>query len=188
MQKRTLVIIILGAAAFLTVTVFILFVVFSPSLRFTLSTTERAVIFYPYSKGLDKENVLCEGSHLIAPWNDKIVYDVFEHSLDESIEAIDKNAWPIHIDVTIRYSPQPDKIGYLHQSFHGEYKERFVIPEASSSIRQIMAQYQAEEIYSTKRTEIEATLREEIKKKYDANYLILNDILIRSIKLPNQTH
>lgn len=51
-----------------------------------------------------------------------------------------------------------------------------------------MAQYQAEEIYSTKRTEIEATLREEIKKKYDANYLILNGILIRSIKLPNQTH
>lgn len=104
MQKRTLVIIILGAAAFLTVTIFILFVVFSPSLRFTLSSTERAVIFYPYSKGLDKENVLCEGSHLKAPWNDKIVYYVFEHSLDESMDVFDKNAWPIHIDVTIRYS------------------------------------------------------------------------------------
>lgn len=181
MQNRRLPLIILGVVAFIIV------MALSSSLFYTLGATERAIIFYPFSStGLDKENVLSPGFHMKAPWNDKIVFDVSEISSDEQMDITDKNGLPIHVDVTVRFSPQVDKIGYLQEKFKGEYQNRFVIPEARSVARQIMAQFTAEEIYSTKRAEVEATIKSETAKKFSENYVNFIDILIRSIKLPEQ--
>lgn len=180
MQNRRIPLIILSIVAF-----FVLLGV-SSSLFFTLNPSESAVIFYPFGKGLDKENILGEGFHMKAPWNETVIYDVSEISSDENMDITDKNGLLIHIDVTVRYKPQADKIGYLHQSFKGDYQTRFVVPEARSITRQIMAQFTAEEIYSTKRAEVEATIKSETAKKFHANYVSFIDILIRSIKLPDQ--
>ena len=35
-----------------------------------LNPGEKAVIFKPYTTGLDKENIYSEGFHIIAPWNE----------------------------------------------------------------------------------------------------------------------
>jgi regulator of protease activity HflC (stomatin/prohibitin superfamily) len=49
-----------------------------------------------------------------------------------------------------------------------------------------MAQFTAEEIYSTKRAEVESIIKSETEKKFKSNYVNFIDILIRSIKLPDQ--
>lgn len=180
MNNRKLPFIILGIVA-----VFVLFAL-SSSLVYDVGPSEKAIIFYPFGKGLDKDDVIGPGTHLKAPWNDKTIYDVSEISSDENMDITDKNGLPIHVDVTVRFSPQIDKIGYLHEKFKGEYQGRFVTPEARSITRQIMAQFTAEEIYSTKRAEVEATIKLETEKKFKANYVNFIDILIRSIKLPDK--
>jgi regulator of protease activity HflC (stomatin/prohibitin superfamily) len=180
MQNRRLPLIIMGVVGF------IVLMALSSSLFYTLNPSEEAIIFYKFGDGLDKDNILKQGFHMKAPWNEKIVYDVSEISSAETMDITDKDGLLIHIDVTVRYSPQPEKIGYLHQAFKGDYMERFVIPEARSITRQIMAQFTAEEIYSTKRALVESTIKEETRKKFDANYVTFIDILIRSIKLPDQ--
>lgn len=180
MNNRKLPFIILGIVAF-----FVLLAL-SSSLFYDVGPSEKAIIFYPFGKGLDKDDVIGPGTHVKAPWNEKTIYDVSEISSDENMDITDKNGLPIHVDVTVRFSPQIDKIGYLHEKFKGEYQARFVTPEARSITRQIMAQFTAEEIYSTKRAEVEATIKMETEKKFKANFVNFIDILIRSIKLPDQ--
>jgi regulator of protease activity HflC (stomatin/prohibitin superfamily) len=179
-NRRILPFIILGVIA--------LFVLMglSSSIFYKIGTSERAVIFYPFGKGLDRGVIIEPGTHLKAPWNDVITYEIAENSTDETMDINDKNGLPIHVDVTVRYFPMPDKIGFIHEKFTKAYVSRLVIPEVRSVARQVMAKYTAEEIYSTKRAEVEISIKSETEKILNANYVNATAVLIRSIKLPDQ--
>ncbi len=90
---------------FIIVGVIALFVIISisSSLFFTVQADERAVIFYKFGMGLDKENVIPPGFHTKAPWNDVFIYTVRETATDETMDVLDKNGLPIHVDVTVRF-------------------------------------------------------------------------------------
>jgi regulator of protease activity HflC (stomatin/prohibitin superfamily) len=165
-----------------------LFVLFglSSSIFYTIGPTERGVIFYKFGSGLDKDNILMPGFHMKAPWNELIVYDVSEISSEENMDINDKNGLPIHVDVTVRYYPVYDKIGYMYERFRTDYVSRLVIPEMRSMTRQVLARYTAEEIYSTKRAEVENNIKAETEKVLNANFVNATAVLIRSIKLPDQ--
>ena len=158
----------------------------SSSIFYKVGPSERAVIFYPFGQGLDKDIIIEPGTHVKAPWNDVIIYEIAEISTDENMDINDKSGLPIHVDVTVRYFPMPDKIAHIHEKFTKEYATRFVIPEVRSVARQVMARYTAEEIYSTKRAEVEGSIKEETEKILNANYVSATAVLIRSIKLPDQ--
>lgn len=173
---------------FIIIGIIALFVLFglSSSIFYTIEATERAVIFYKFSNGLDKENVITPGFHIKAPWNELITYDVSEVSSEENMDINDKNGLPIHVDVTVRYYPMYDRIGYIYEKFKDDFATRLVIPQVRSVSRQVMARFTAEEIYSTKRAEVEHTIKTETEKVLNANYVNAADVLIRSIQLPDQ--
>jgi regulator of protease activity HflC (stomatin/prohibitin superfamily) len=179
-NRRILPFIVLGVIA--------LFIIggISSSLFFTLGATERAVIFYKFGEGLDKENILQPGFHTKAPWNDLIIFEVSEITSEENMDINDKNGLPIHVDVTVRYTPFSDKIGHIYEKFRNDYANRLVIPEVRSMTRQVLARYTAEEIYSTKRAEVENLVKVETEKVLNANFVEAKAVLIRSIKLPEQ--
>ena len=168
----------------LTVIAFIVILALSSSLFYTISATERAVIFYPFGKGLDKDNIEGPGTHMKAPWNDVYVYKVNETSAEENMDVLDKNGLSIHIDITVRYYPIPEKIGYIHEQFTNDYETVLVIPEVRSTVRQVMGRYTAEEIYSTKRAEVETAIKSETEKILNINNVHATAALIRCIQLP----
>lgn len=180
MNNRRLPLIVLGVIAI------IILMAISSSLFYTIQSNERAVIFYPFGQGLDKDNVIDQGTHLKAPWNDVFVYKVNEMSSDENMDVLAKNGLSIHVDVTVRYFPIPEKVGYVHQKFTQAYVDVLVIPEVRSAVRQVMGRYTAEEIYSTKRAEVETVIKNETEKILSANYVTATAVLIRSIVLPEQ--
>jgi len=158
----------------------------SSSIFYTINATQRAVIFYKFGGGLDKENVIYPGVHMKAPWNDVFVYNVQETAQDENMDVLDKSGLSIHVDVTVRFKPIADKIGYIYEKFNVDYVNVLVIPEIRSAVRQVMGRYTAEEIYSTKRAEVEATIKSESEKILHANNVDMVALLIRSIQLPDQ--
>jgi regulator of protease activity HflC (stomatin/prohibitin superfamily) len=172
--------------------VVVLFVVMaiSSSLFYTIATSERAIVFYKFGSGLDKEGVIGEGFHTKAPWNDVFIYSINETSSEENMDVLDKNGLSIHVDVSARYNPMPDKIGYIHQKFYrtstDDYIRVLVIPEVRSTVRQVMGRYTAEEIYSTKRAEVEGAIKMETEKVLLLNHVNATAVLIRSIVLPEQ--
>ena len=167
----------------------LLFIIaFANSIFFTLRPGERAVVFKRFGEGLDKQNVLQPGFHTKMPWNEVYVYDVTETKIEETLDVLDRNGLAINVDISVRFHPMYGKIGDIYEVFQQDYIDRLVIPEVRSTVRQVMGRYSAEEIYSTKRPEVEAAIRQETESTLsaDGNYVVMRALLIRSIKLPDQ--
>ena len=127
---------------------------FGSSMFITIQPGERGVIFRPFSSGLDKESIYIPGFHIVAPWNTLFVYDVKEQAREETMDVLDKNGLSVNVDVSVRFNPMYDKIGYLHEVFGTRYIDQLIIPEVRSSVRQVAGRCTAEEVYSTKRSEV----------------------------------
>lgn len=165
---------------------FLLFFVFAGSTFLTIDAGERGVIFRPFSSGLDKDNVYQPGFLMIAPWNSMYVYDVREQQMEESMEILSSNGLNISVDVTVRVHPIFDSIGYLHESFGRDYLNTLVRPEIRSAVRKILGRYQPEELYSTKRDEVQSLLHKSIEDALGKNFVDLRATLIRDIALPER--
>ncbi len=152
----------------------------------TLQPGEKGIIFKKFAGGLDKEHVYGAGFHMIAPWNDMIIYDVKEQKVDETMDVLDKKGLPITVDVSVRFYPIYNKIGELHEIFGVKYVDKLVVPEVRSTVRQVMGRYTAEEIYSTKRAEVESDIIKETEAVLNKpeNNIKMTTLLIRSINLP----
>jgi len=164
----------------------VILLMFGSATFVTLQPGEKGVIFKKFAGGLDKEHVYSAGFHMIAPWNEMIIYDVREQKVDETMDVLDKKGLPINVDVSVRFYPIYDKIGELHEKFGVKYIDKLVVPEVRSTVRQVMGRYTAEEIYSTKRSEVEQKIISETEAVLNKpeNNILMTTLLIRSINLP----
>ena len=167
-------------------TILIVLLLFGGRMFLIIEAGERGVIFKPYTSGLDKENIYGEGFHIIAPWNKMYVYNVREQQRDEAMDVLDRNGLSISMDMTVRFNPSFNEIGFLHEQFGENFVNVLVIPEVRSSVRQVAGRYTAEEIYSTKRADVENAIITETQEVLDANFITMKALLIRSINLPAQ--
>ncbi len=170
--------IIIGAGIFL----FIL--MFGRSTFIILEPTERGILFKKYTTGLDTETIYGEGLNIVAPWNSMIIYDVSEQKLEEKMDVLSSDGLSIDIDVSVRFNPMPSEIGELYQGFKLDYQDKLVRQELRAAVRKVVGRYTPEELYSTKREEIETTINEYAEEILNKNHVELRALLIRSIKLP----
>lgn len=170
--------IVIGAVIIMALFIFVknTFVILQP--------TERGIVFKKYTSGLDTEHVLREGLNLVAPWNDVIIFEVAEQQIEETMDVLSQDGLAISIDVSLRFRPLPDNIGLLYQSFRKDYISNFVRPELRSAVRRTIGQYSPEELYATKRQEIETLVEQNTREILASNNIELKALLFRSIKLP----
>ena len=162
----------------------IFLVLFGSSIFYTVEPGEKGVIFRKFSGGLDKEKIYEQGFHVIAPWNTLHIYDVKINETFEKMEVLSQNGLSIKIDLSFRYNPIHDKIGYLHDEIGRNYVERIVKPEIRSVTREVIGNYLPEELYSTKREAIEDEIETLTRAKVEPKYITLDAILIRDVTLP----
>lgn len=168
------------------VAVVVLLLIFGSQMFYVLKPGERGVVFKKFSGGLDKENIYVPGFHVIAPWNDLIRYDVREQKSEETMDILDKEGLSINVDVTIIFNPFYDKIGDLHESIGTNYVSVMVVPNVRSSVRMVTGRFTAEEIYSTKRGEVESEIITTTRNALAQKNIDMKDLLIRSISLPEK--
>ncbi len=164
----------------------ILLLIFSNATFLTIDAGERGVLFKRFGGGLEKENIYTPGFHIIAPWNVMYVYDVREKQLEEPMKVLSSNGLDIDVDVTVRVNPQYDRIGYLHEKFGTNYLESLVRPEVRSSVRAIIGRFSPEELYSTRRDEVQTLIQQDLEETLGENYIDLRATLIREIQLPEK--
>jgi regulator of protease activity HflC (stomatin/prohibitin superfamily) len=165
--------------------VFIIIVMLSSATFVTIDAGERGVLFKRFS-GLDKETVYAPGFHVVAPWNTMHVYEVREQQIGEEMEVLSSNGLNIKVDVTARVRPSFGEVPNLHETFAQDYMERLVRPEVRASVRQIIGKFTPEELYSTKRDEVQTLITEDLAETLAENYVDLRAILIRDIELPDK--
>ena len=172
-----------GIALFFVVVVVLLL---SNATFLTLEPGERGVLFRRFSGGLDLENLYTPGFHVIAPWNQMFRYDVRAQTINEEMQVLSSNGLNINADVTIRFTPKEDQIGELHGNFGQQYQETLVRPEVRASVREIVGRYTPEELYSTKRDEVQQAIVADLEQTLQDNYVNLKAVLIRDIALPDK--
>jgi regulator of protease activity HflC (stomatin/prohibitin superfamily) len=168
----------------------LIFLIFSMILSnttfITIPAGHKGIKFKRFAGGIDKERTYNQGFQVVAPWNDLIVYDIRTNEGSEEMEVLSKNGLNIYVDLSYRFMPIPEKIGYLHDEIGPNYVDRIIIPEIRSATREVIGQYLPEELYSTKREAIQDEIFSETKKSLTAKYIILDAILIREVKLPEK--
>jgi len=173
---------------FIVVAIVIVLLTAGSRIFFVVDATERAVIFKTLSGTLEKDNIIGPGFNFTAPWNKVYKYDVSEQNVEENMDVLVANGLKITVDVTVRFHPKYDQIGVIQENFRGDFINVLVIPEIRSTVRQVMGRFTAEEIYSTKRAEVESSIQREAEKILGSpgNEIQMKSLLIRSIQLPDQ--
>lgn len=167
---------------------FAMVIYLSSEIFITIDPGERGVIYKRFGGGIDFETIYKPGFHVKAPWNKIYIYNVRENLIDETMNILDKNGLSLSVDVSVRFNPMHDRVPYLHEYFGPDYISLLVKPEVRSTVRRIMGRYSAEEIYSTKRSDVEKSIEEDSKEilKSEKNNIVVQTLLIRAINLPDK--
>ena len=169
---------------FIGILALIVFAVLSNTTFLTIDPGNRGVLFKRFSGGLDKENVYGQGFHVVAPWNKMYIYDVRTNENYENMEVLSKNGLTIKVELSYRYQPEADKIGYLHDEIGPSYLDRIIKPEIRSATREVIGKYLPEELYSTKREAIQDEIFQRTSENVEEKYITLDAVLIREVELP----
>jgi regulator of protease activity HflC (stomatin/prohibitin superfamily) len=154
------------------------------SMTVTIEAGHGGVLFKRFGGGIELEKTFGEGFHFIAPWNKMYIYEVRQQEIAEDMNVLSSNGLEILIDVSAWYEPDFARLGHLHAEIGTDYLQRVVIPSLRSSARSVVGRYIPEQIYSTKRDAIQEEIFIETRKLLAEKNVQLNQVLIRSIKLP----
>jgi len=152
----------------------------------TLEAGERGVLVKRFSGGLERKIIYQPGFHVIAPWNSMYVYDVREKQIEEEMELLSSNGLTIKVDITVRVNPDFTKIPDLHEIFDKDYLVSLVRPEVRSSVRKVIGRFTPEELYSTRREEVQDMIQKDLEATLQKNFVVLKASLIRDITLPDK--
>jgi regulator of protease activity HflC (stomatin/prohibitin superfamily) len=141
---------------------------------------------YSYFSGTNLDESYGEGFHVFMPWEQMIDYDVRVNNADEEIEVLSSNGLTIGMDMSVRYRPTVEELPQLHTTYGQEYYERLVQPELRSVARQVVGQFTPEELYSTRRAELQEQIESNMEQAVESRFIEIEAVLIRDIGLPDQ--
>ena len=163
---------------------FFLFVLLTNTTFITIPPGHKGVKFKRFAGGINKEKIYNQGFHIVMPWDDMIVYDVRINEAYETMDVLSKNGLSIAVELSFRFHPLEDQIGYLHDGIGPAYADRIIKPEIRSATREVIGKYLPEELYSTKREAIQDEITLMTSEAVQEKYINMDAILIRSVQLP----
>lgn len=142
-----------------------------------------AGVLYRLFTGTEVRKVYPQGLNIIAPWNTMHIYEVRKQLVSTSFDVLSARGLSVHLDVAVRYLPDREQLGILHQTIGPDYAERVVISQVQSVMRKSLSLFTAEEIYTNHDNLLNKAIvqaREEIGR----NFVVAEDIIIRTLSLP----
>jgi regulator of protease activity HflC (stomatin/prohibitin superfamily) len=138
------------------------------------------------------------GLHMIVPFIDRVVifptlkknYEASDNPQssmadypDIIVSALTSDGQQIKVGLTARFMIEPGKAAWILQNLGSEreYVEKVVKTEIRGSGRRVPTKFAAYDLYTKKSYEAQQSLFDEIAPKFQANGLILDEIVIRNI-------
>lgn len=130
------------------------------------------------------ERPLTEGFHIVSPLARVYDVDLREQQREIDLNVLANNGLDINLRSSILYQPIAGQAYSLITQTGPDYYTTLVAPYVTSSARQVVGRYSPEEIYSTKREQVEREIREEVSEKLAGKHVEVNSVLIREVHLP----
>ena len=170
---------------FLFILIMMIFSILTSTVFVTIPPGHKGVLFKRLGEGVVTDKVYNEGFNIVAPWNTLEKYDVRFTDQDEPMDVLSKNGLSIKVDLSYRFHPIPNEVGFLHKEVGKNYAEGIIKPEIRSATREVIGKYLPEELYSTKRDAIQDEIYEMTRSALIPKHLNLDAVLIRSVELPS---
>ena len=161
---------------------------------------ERAVVISALSTTGYRGPALNPGLHLIVPFFESVKrYSIAQQSYtmsksategqvqgDDSVSARTADGQLIYIDATVQYQVDEGSVIDLYVKWQDRYSDGFVRPQSRSIVYNRAAAYQVEEVYSTKRDEMQAKITEELRGIFARDGLKLTAFLLRNVTFSDE--
>jgi regulator of protease activity HflC (stomatin/prohibitin superfamily) len=148
--------------------------------------------------GSVKNDVLSSGLHFVNPLLDikqldvktqnytmSGVQDEGEQSGDDAIRVLSSDGLEVTIDLTVLYRVVANDAPKLLRETGFDFKDKIVRPITRTKIRDNAVYYQAVDLFSTKRDEFQTRIYKSIEDDFKKRGLMLEQLLVRNITLPN---
>jgi len=147
--------------------------------------------------GKVQNDVLSSGLHFISPllevqkmdiktenYTMSGVHDEGSKSGDDAIRVLTSDGLEVTIDLTVLYKVLPSDAPKLIRETGLDYTDKIVRPLTRTKIRDNAVYYEAVALYSTKRDEFQQRIFKSIDDDFKKRGLILEQLLVRNITLP----
>ncbi len=184
----------------LGVVVILLFFVFTVW-SISIGNGEVGVRFDKFGGGVSKIQYT-EGFHIKAPWVSVSKFNtktqVFtmsgptESTADQthagSIQTTSKEGLYVILDMTVQYKIDATKASVIYQTIgdEGQYQNIIILPQIRSTIRDVVSQYTAAEVYGEGKAKVETDIFTDLSGKFAPNHIIVESVLLRNVVLPTQ--
>lgn len=112
------------------------------------------------------------------------VHDEGSKSGDDAIKVLSADGLEVTIDLTVLFRIVSVKAPDIYKQIGLNYVDVIVRPLSRTRIRDISANYDAIALYSTKRDEFQTRIFNSIEKDFKDRGLVLEQLLVRNIALP----
>ncbi len=174
--------------------VVILALVFIFKIYIIVEPGERAVIFNKATGNL--RITPGEGFYLLIPLvEEPTVYDVkvktytmssisYEGEVrgDDSLQALTADGQNVYLDISVRFHPDEKKLIDLHKKIGKDYINKVIRPQVRSIGRLVVSEFPVVDVYSGQRKKIQDRIAQELKKTFEENYIVLNEVLLRNVR------
>jgi regulator of protease activity HflC (stomatin/prohibitin superfamily) len=147
--------------------------------------------------GKVQDNVLESGLHIINPMVEVTTFSIQTENYtmsaksnegqvegDDAIRVLSSDGLEVTIDLSVLYKVNPYKAPYILQNIGVNYEDKIVRPITRTAIRDNAVNYQAVDLYSSKRQEFQFKINKTIADNFAKNGLEVQQILVRNITLP----
>jgi len=119
---------------------------------------------------------LGEGLHFVVPFADSVVQmEVRTLKFIKATSSASKDLQTVSTEVTVNYHPSVESIHYLYKEVGLDYESRIIQPAIEEVVKQVTANYNAEELI-TKRPLVKSDIEIEIGKRL-TEYNIQTDVV-----------
>lgn len=147
--------------------------------------------------GSVQPDVLESGLHVVNPLLDITVFDVQTQNYtmsavhsegaqegDDAIRVLSNDGLEVVLDLTVLYRVIPNEAPKILKGIGESYTDKIVRPVTRTRIRDNAVYYDAVALYSTKRNEFQQRIFKSIETDFKSRGLVLEQLLIRNINLP----
>ncbi len=144
---------------------------------------QKGVLWTRFHGGVS-DRIYGEGLNVIYPWDIMYIYDLRVQERHIALQFLDTSGLVIKAQISVRFRPDPQRLHLLHRHIGPDYMEKVVFPDVTSAFRVVLGGLNYQEIFTKPESELLAAIRARLSKNLEANFIIMDYVLLENLELP----
>lgn len=152
----------------------------------SLRTVPAAHLGVVVTFGYVSEHILHPGMHFCNPFAGVKTFSTKTTLLDQHNSVPTKEGLLVDLDVAILFKVKPDMVYSIYTSLGENFADVLVEPQLASQVRGFTSEGEAKALYTSGREEVQQKLKEAMEAVLEPHGILVQDVLLKAITLPEQ--